>query len=107
MKPLKRLAVLVFLVLWTLSACQSAPAPPASGSGEREILYIYPDGSMRFRGRLIPRQDVFIYEDGYGGEWAAVRIKMEPLHPDFFHGTIAVERVRLEGEENRDEARLD
>lgn len=51
----------------------------------------------------MPDQDVVIYEDGFGGERAAVRIRMEPLHPDFFRDTIIVERVRVEREEKENQ----
>jgi hypothetical protein len=57
-----------------------------------EKLIVYSDGSMEFRNKPIPERDVIIYPDGYGGEKAAVRIRMEPLHPDFFRDTIVVER---------------
>ena len=50
------------------------------------------DGSMWLRDRPMPERDVIIYADGTGGEKAAVRIRMEPLHPDFFRDTIVVER---------------
>lgn len=84
---------------WMLSGCQFMQQPdPSVDSEEPEILHIYPDGSMEFRGRPIPERDVVIYEDGFGGERAAVRIRMEPLHPDFFRDTIVVERVRVERE---------
>lgn len=95
------LTVSVFtLAGWLLSGCQSLPQPRSSDDvDDPEILHIYPDGSMRFRGQPIPERDVVIYEDGFGGERAAVRIRMEPLHPDFFRDTIVVERVRVEREE--------
>lgn len=94
--------VRVFLLAgWMLSGCQFMQQPDTSvDSDEPEILHIYPDGSMEFRGRPIPERDVVIYEDGYGGERAAVRIRMEPLHPDFFRDTIVVERVKVEREQS-------
>jgi|GEM_PF-4392733 len=51
---------------------------------------------MKFRGHPIPKKDVVIYEDGDGGEKAAVRIRVKPLHPDFFRDSIVVERVPVE-----------
>ncbi len=95
MKTCRLPVPLVIFAGWLLLAgCNSDPAVRTE-AGEREILHIYPDGSMTFRGRPIPAEDVVIYEDGYGGERAAVRIRMEPLHPDFFRDTIVVERVRV------------
>lgn len=57
-----------------------------------EKLVVSSDGSMQLGDRLIPNDDVIIYEDGFGGEKAAVRVRMQPLHPDFFRDSIVVER---------------
>ena len=57
-----------------------------------ETLTVREDGSMWLRERPMPNRDVIIYADGTRGEKAAVRIRMEPLHPDFFRDTIVVER---------------
>lgn len=70
------------------SAWRQEPAGP-------EKLIVHPDGSIEFRNRLMADEDVIIYDDGFGGERAAVRVRMEPLHPDFFRDTIAVERRQL------------
>jgi len=51
-----------------------------AGKKEKEILYIYPDGTMEFRGNIKNKEDVVIYEDGRGGESAAIKI-MVPLNP--------------------------
>jgi hypothetical protein len=88
----------MILAGWLAAGCQTAPTPPAPAGDSPEVLHVYPDGTMQFRGRPIPPRDVVIYEDGYGGERAAVRIRMEPLHPDFFRDTIVVERVKVERE---------
>ena len=58
---------------------------------KKGILFIYPDGSMMFNGRLMNKEDVVIYPDGYGGERAGIRVFV-PLHPDYFRDTIPVER---------------
>jgi hypothetical protein len=47
---------------------------------------------MEFRNRLMATEDVVIYPDGFGGEKAAVRIRLEPFRSDFFRDTIVVER---------------
>ena len=66
-----------------------------AGEKEQEILYIYPDGRMEFDGRFRSEEDVVIYDDGRGGERAAVRLII-PLHPDVYRDTITVERKELD-----------
>lgn len=77
-----------------LIGCTSTPVrnEPAAAAPGPEKLIIHADGSMEFRNRLMAAEDVVIYPDGFGGEKAAVRIRLEPLHPDFFRDTIVVER---------------
>jgi hypothetical protein len=77
-----------------LSACSIIPE--TQSSDEPEILTIYPDGSMKLMGRPIPPEDVVIYPDGYGGEKAAIKSGLQPLHPPFYRDTIIVERVKEE-----------
>ena len=48
---------------------------------------------MKLMGRSVPEEDVVIYPDGYGGEKAAVIVRIEPLHPNFYRDTIIVRRV--------------
>ena len=67
------LAVAACLSLTLLSGCGGFPV-----YSNPEKLVIYPDGSMEFRNHPIPKQDVVLYPDGYGGEKAAVRVHMEP-----------------------------
>lgn len=90
MHATKFLAIAAGLIL-LLSACSGFPVQQARQVGH-ETLIVYPDGSMEFNNRPIPGRDVVIYPDGYGGEKAAVRVHMQPLHPDFFRDTIVVER---------------
>lgn len=87
----ERLVPVVTVAALALAGCQSAPPMQTAAVGP-EILVVHPDGSMEFRDRLMPPGDVIIYEDGRGGEKAAVRVRREPLHPDFFRDTIVVER---------------
>ena len=77
--------------LLLLAACSLLPQPPAGPPGP-EILTIYPDGRMRLMGRPVPVEDVIIYPDGFGGEKAAIKVRMQPLHPDFYRDTIIVRR---------------
>jgi len=75
----------------TLAGCMATPAVKTASS-EPEKLVVSADGKMQLGKRLIPDDDVIIYNDGFGGEKAAVRVRMEPLHPDFFRDSIVVER---------------
>jgi hypothetical protein len=75
-----------------LAGCVSDPSTTRVDDSLPETLTVREDGSMWFRARPIPERDVIIYADGIRGEKAAVRIRMEPLHPDFFRDTIVVER---------------
>lgn len=56
-----------------------------------EKLTVNTDGSMEFRNRKLPGEDVIIYPDGSGGERAAVKV-YDPLHPDYYRDSIQVER---------------
>jgi hypothetical protein len=75
-----------------VAGCGAGPPFTRADDALPEILTVREDGSMWFRERPIPERDVIIYADGTRGEKAAVRIRMEPLHPDFFRDTIVVER---------------
>ena len=77
-----------------LAACSFTPE--AQNTDEPEILTIYPDGKMELMGRPIPPEDVIIYPDGYGGEKAAIKSGLQPLHPPFYRDTIIVERIEKE-----------
>lgn len=81
-------------LLWTvlLLAAGCATHEPLRAGESPEILTVRSDGSLWFRDRELPERDVIIYPDGRGGEKAAVRVRVEPLHPDFFRDTIIVVR---------------
>ena len=71
-----------------LAGCTSTPVrAPAP-----DKLVVHEDGTMQLGGRLMAAEDVVIYPDGFGGEKAAVRVRFEPLHPDFFRDSIIVDR---------------
>ena len=70
-----------------LAGCSAIPSHSTP-----EKLVVYADGSMEFHDKPIPRKDVILYADGFGGEKAAVRVRMQPLHPDFFRDSIIVVR---------------
>lgn len=86
----KNLTVACLAVL-LLAGCSGFPV--ASNWKGPDILVVYPDGHMSFHNHPVPRRDVVIYPDGYGGEKAALRVHMQPLHPDFFRDSILVERL--------------
>lgn len=81
---------LLCAMLVLAAGCAAHDVPVAGGTPE--ILTVRSDGSMWFRDRPLPERDVIIYPDGRGGEKAAVRVRVEPLHPDFFRDTIVVVR---------------
>ena len=91
----KQVPLCVFSMLTVVAlAAGCAAGPPVTQVDESvpQILTVRGDGSMWFRERPIPERDVIIYANGVRGEKAAVRIRMEPLHPDFFRDTIIVVR---------------
>lgn len=73
-----------------LSACALPPEKPPAAK-VRKVLTVYPDGSMHLNNRPISPEDVVIYPDGYGGERAAVKVRV-PVHPDYYRDTIVVRR---------------
>lgn len=86
-----RITMLVVLFM-NICACVSRPVSlhepetPAS-------LTIYDDGRMLFRDRIISREDVVIYPDGFGGERAAIKMHV-PAKPDYYRDSIRVDRIR-------------
>ncbi len=95
--------IIIFLLASLLIAsCATAKKPVTAGEKEQEIFYIYPDGTMVFRGRIKNKEDVVIYEDGHGGEFAAIKI-IVPLnryqkqrYSDFYRDNIIVERIEID-----------
>jgi len=88
----------LWLTILTISACSLSPV--TSKPEEPEILRIYADGSMSLMGRPVSPEDIVIYPDGFGGERAAIKVRLEPIHPDFYRDTIIVDRVNAEHEDN-------
>lgn len=76
-------------------ACSLNPANTPDSS-EADVLTVYPDGSMTLMGKPVPVENVVIYADGNGGEQAAVKLSIKPLHPDFYRGNINVIRIKPE-----------
>ncbi len=84
------------LIATLISSCAFKPIA-STEKKEPEILTVQTDGVMRYRDRTMPEKDVIIYEDGRGGERAAVKV-LVPLHPDYYRDSIIVKR-----EENPEE----
>jgi hypothetical protein len=91
MKFIGKSALLPLMIAFSLSACMNQ-APVKKVAKAPEYLYIYDDGSMEFNNRGINADDVVVYSDGRGGEKAAIKVSMEPLHPAFFRDSIIVIR---------------
>ena len=89
-----RISILLLTCL-LLASCAGTEKPVKTGEKEREVLYVYPDGTMQFKGRTMDKDDVVIYKDGRGGERAAVKLII-PLHPDVYRDTITVERKEID-----------
>lgn len=88
---------IIFLLASVLmTSCATTNQPVAEK--DQDVLHIYPDGKMVFDGRTMNEEDVVIYDDGYGGERAAIKLLM-PLsryktqdHAEFYRDTIIVDR---------------
>ena len=96
-----RITIFLFTSL-LIASCATANKPVSTSEKEQEVFYIYPDGTMEFRGRIKNKEDVVIYEDGYGGERAAVKI-LVPLnryqkkpHTEYYRDNITVERIEID-----------
>ena len=91
MKFSAKISLLLILSSLVLAGC-NGPATVRKEPREKEILTIHDDGKMVFKERVMPPEDVIIYDDGQGGEKAAVKMYV-PFHPPFYRDSIVVERV--------------
>ena len=82
---------LIMLSSLVVMSCTITEPAETTLEKEPEILYIYPDGRMELNNRIMNDEDVIIYEDGRGGERAAVKLRI-PRRPDVYRDTIIVER---------------
>lgn len=80
------------LIATQLVSCAYEPLV-SSEKKEPEILTVQLDGNMRYRERTMPKKDVIIYDDGRGGERAAVKVRV-PIHADYYRDSIVVEREK-------------
>ena len=91
---------LTLLLSVASSGCTSTPEKQ-SALDAVNVLYIYDDGSMKLNERHVDPEQVVIYRDGFGGERAALKMRV-PLHPDYYRDTIIVEREPGEAASGRD-----
>ncbi len=82
--------LLILTLITGLSGCSIQPSI-TKAEKKPEILVVQSDGSFVLNNRNVKESDVVIYEDGYGGERAAVKVH-NPLHPAFYRDTIIVKR---------------
>lgn len=85
--------LVILMLLAGLAACSMQPAVTATNK-EPEILTVQKDGTMILNNRTMNEKDVIIYQDGFGGERAAVRVHV-PLKSDFYRDTIRVHREEI------------
>ena len=92
---------IILLLTSVLMASCAATNQPVAENGQ-DILHIYPDGKMVYDGRIMNEEDVVIYDDGYGGERAAIKLLI-PLsryksqnHAEVYRDTIVVERKAID-----------
>jgi len=87
------------MVFLSNAACTStAPITHVTEAPQsKNILVVYEDGRMELNARYVNAEDVVIYDDGKGGERAAVKVRV-PIHPDFYRDSIIVVRVKKQYE---------
>ena len=90
MKKIKIINI-IFIALIMAGCNQTRPAM-ISNADDKQTLYVLPDGTMEYKGRVMADDDVVIYQDGFGGERAAVKLYF-PLYSHAWRDTITVERV--------------
>ena len=91
MKFIDKLVLPGLMLTFALGGCASQ-ASVKSAAKEPDQLFIYEDGTMEFKNRKMDPKEVVIYNDGRGGEKAAVKLSLEPLHPAFYRDSIVVVR---------------
>lgn len=95
--------IIIFMLAgFLMASCTTKNEYVSTAEKEKEYLYIYPDGTMEFKGRIKNEEDVIIYKDGRGGERAAIKI-IVPRHPDIYRDTIIVERIDVDVQVLREE----
>ena len=89
---MKTLVVLLFTTV--LYACTHDPYIAEQQTGP-DVLVVQEDGTMYYKDRAMPPDDVILYKDGFGGERAAVKVYV-PYKHDFYRDSIRVYREKPE-----------
>jgi len=94
MKKYLSLASIIVISILSSTGCTTTPATNyvVESSDLNNTLFIYEDGRMEFNSRFVNDEDVVIYPNGRGGEYAAIKVRV-PIHPDFYRDSILVIRV--------------
>ncbi|MFT5395765.1 MAG: hypothetical protein ACI85N_000953 [Gammaproteobacteria bacterium] len=80
------------VVILSSTACTSTISNVVESSELDNTLLVYEDGRMKFNSRFVNDDEVVIYNDGRGGERAAIKVRV-PIHSDFYRDSIIVVRV--------------
>jgi hypothetical protein len=86
------ISCLVFILVNTACTSISTMNNNIASPEPENTLLIYEDGRMEFNSRFVNEDDVVIYDDGRGGERAAIKVRV-PIHSDFYRDSILVVRV--------------
>lgn len=84
--------VFILTIILTNMACTSTISNVVESAEPDNILLVYDDGRMEFNSRFVNEDEVVIYNDGRGGERAAIKVRV-PIHSDFYRDSIVVVRV--------------
>ncbi len=87
--------IIVFLLMSILTVSCVVNDRKLVTNEREETLYILPDGTMMFKGRILKKEDVVIYDAAQRGERAAVKLII-PLHADAYRDNITVERKEID-----------
>ena len=79
-------------VILSSTACTSTINNVVESSAPDNTLLVYEDGRMEFNSRFVNEDEVVIYNDGRGGERAAIKVRV-PIHSDFYRDSIVVVRI--------------
>ena len=81
---------LILVALCALAGCAEHPVITPHAAKAPQVLIVQRDGTMLMNDRALPKEDVVIYPDGFGGERAAIKVQV-PLKSDFYRDSIRVE----------------
>ena len=98
MKRIFKNTLFLVIVISSSLACTTTPQLNNVSSPSHKKIFIYEDGRMVYRERLLSHDDVLFYSDGYGGEHAAIKMRTA-IHPDYYLAPIKVVRLQDEHEE--------